>query len=310
MRNCNWLLLISIVLLSNVQAEWQSPYYQDHPLVGEVYSIRDAKMISMDDLYREIENNQIILLGETHSNLDHHLQQAEIIRHLADSNVSVSVYLEMLPYDGWDPQSAVGLELTGLVNLLENQSKGWDWNAYIPILKASIEKELLLNGANLTKPQRAQYAHSEECIVSRGEQTLNSCEVLDSDQLALLNQLIYDAHCEYLPKENTGPLANIQVAKDASFALSLLTAKDSEKILLITGKIHARKDIGVPVHLQRLGAESISIAFMVVDPERSEVTDYFDQELGQQFDFAVFTPNDRNQDPCIEFAEKLKKFKH
>jgi uncharacterized iron-regulated protein len=310
MRDCNWLLLICIVLPAGVHAEWQSPYYQDHPLAGEVYSLRDSKPVSTDNLYREIQNHRMILLGETHSNPDHHLGQAEIIHYLVDRNDSVSLYMEMLPYETWDPRSAEGLSLDELVSLLEEQAKGWDWKSYSPVLKASIEHGLLLNGANLTREQRANYAHSEECILTRGQQTLNFCEVLDNDRRATIKQLIYDAHCEYLPLEHTGPMANTQIAKDASFALSMLEAHDSEKVLLIAGKIHVRNDIGVPVHLQRLGAESISIAFIVVDPERTEISDYFDDVHGQQFDYAVFTPNDRNQDPCIEFADKLKKLKH
>ena len=310
MRNCNWLLLICIVLPVSVPAEWQSPYYQDHPLVGEIYSLRESKPVSTDDLYREIQSNRIILLGETHTNLDHHQGQAEIISYLVNKDLPVSLYLEMLPYDSWDPDSARGLTLNALVQLLEEQASGWEWEKYRPLLKVSVDHGLLLHGANLTREQRANYAHPEECTLARGERTLNLCAVLDKEKTATLKQLIYDAHCEYLPLEHTDPLASTQIAKDASFALSLLEAQDSEKVILIAGKIHVRNDIGVPVHLRRLGAESISIAFMVVDPNRTEFSQYFDQEHGQQFDYAVFTPNDRNQDPCVEFADKLKKLKH
>ena len=215
----------------------------------------------------------------------------------------------MLPYETWDPRSAEGLALEELVTLLEEKAKGWDWKNYIPVLQASIDHGLLLQGANLTRQQRAKFAQSEQCTMSRGQHMLNFCEVLDDEKTAAIKQLIYDAHCEYLPMEHTAPLVNSQIAKDASFALSLLEAQYSDKVLLIAGKIHVRNDIGVPVHLQSLGAESLSIAFIVVDLERTKISDYFDQLHGQQFDYVVFTPNDRNQNPCIEFADKLKKLK-
>jgi len=84
----------------------------------------------------------------------------------------------------------------------------------------------------------------------------------------------------------------------------------THKVALIAGAVHVRKDIGVPVHLQRLGKQFVSIAFLNVDPDKLEVEDYIDQaELNQQFDYIYFTPSERNQDPCVEFAEQLKKMK-
>jgi len=102
----------------------------------------------------------------------------------------------------------------------------------------------------------------------------------------------------------------VQMAKDASFALSMANIGESHKVVLIAGAVHVRKDIGVPVHLQRLGKESVSIAFMAVDPEKLTVKEYSESlALSEQFDYVYFMPSERNQDPCVEFAEQLKKMK-
>ena len=85
---------------------------------------------------------------------------------------------------------------------------------------------------------------------------------------------------------------------------------NTHKVALIAGAVHVRKDIGVPVHLQRLGRKSVSIAFVNVDPDKLSVEEYLDHaELIRQFDYLYFTPSERNQDPCIEFAEQLNKMK-
>ena len=314
MRNCNWLLIICIVLLAKTHAEWQSPYYQDHPLVGKVYSVQDSEWASIDELHQDLLASQYILLGETHTNADHHIGQANIAQYLIDHGESISLYLEMLPYDSWNPEAGLELDIENLLAHLNEQASGWDWESYAPILKLSLKHQLPLNGANLSKQQRAHYAQGndnqqQECIISRDKLELDICNALSTEKLAQMKQLIFDAHCEYLPLEHTDPLANTQIAKDAAFALSLVQSKKADKNLLIAGKIHVRKDIGVPVHLQRLGAKSSSIAFMVVDPERTQIEEYIDDKFGRQFDYVIFTPNDRNQDPCVEFAEKLKKLK-
>ncbi|MEM8844611.1 MAG: ChaN family lipoprotein [Pseudomonadota bacterium] len=309
MRNCNWLLLLCVVLITNALADWESPYYQDHPLVGKVYSLNDTAWVSIGEMHKELLNSQIILLGETHTNADHHIGQANVIQYFIDQGESVALYWEMLPHEGWEPDKSVGHDLETLLIQLKEQAKGWEWDIYTPILKLSLKHDLPLNGANLTKQERTNYTQPDECEIIRNQQKLEFCDALSVEKIDYLKQLIFAAHCEYLPLEHTDPLVNTQIAKDAAFALNITQSRDMDKVILIAGKNHVRKDIGVPVHLQQLGETSNSIAFVAVDPERTHLNDYLKHEFEDQYDYMVFTPSDRNQDPCIEFAEKLKKFK-
>lgn len=110
-------------------------------------------------------------------------------------------------------------------------------------------------------------------------------------------------------------MMQVQLAKDASFALTMANLKDQYQIALIAGAVHVRKDIGVPVHLQKLGFplhETVaSVAFLNVDPNKLQISDYFsDANITHQYDYVIFTPSERNQDPCEEFADQLKKMKH
>jgi len=314
LSNYIWLLLLGGLQASQASADWQSLYYRDHILVGKIFSTQEKAWISPQQLDDRIREEQIVLLGETHSNPDHHIKQAEIIENWLASGRASALAFEMLAYDDWNesshPARSAEFSLVELHQKLEEVSSQWDWEIYKPILALLINYQLPMVGANLTRTQLDEYSPGQECSVSRQGISLEFCNSLAEVQQASVKQLIFDAHCGYLPLEHTKPLLHIQLAKDASFALSVVNMGKTHKVALIAGAVHVRKDIGVPVHLQRLGKQFVSIAFLNVDPDKLEVEDYIDQaELNQQFDYIYFTPSERNQDPCVEFAEQLKKMK-
>ncbi|MDW3095425.1 MAG: ChaN family lipoprotein [Gammaproteobacteria bacterium] len=312
----NYILLILLAILSldllvsQVNAEWQSLYYRDHPLVGKIFYTQDKTWISVKELSANIRNEQIILLGETHTNPDHHVGQAGIIENWLSTEIKSALVFEMLAYDDWKQFLNPEFTLEQLHQTLEEDSGRWDWELYAPILEVQIKHQLPIVGANLTRTQLDEYSSGELCNITRDKYTIELCDLFSSEEESIIQQLIFDAHCGYLPLEHTQPLLRIQVAKDASFALSLANIASTHKVALIAGAVHVRKDIGVPVHLQSMGKQSVSIAFLNVDPDKMQVEQYIDQaDLNQQFDYLYFTPSERNQDPCVEFAEQLKKMK-
>ncbi|MFK7795283.1 MAG: ChaN family lipoprotein [Gammaproteobacteria bacterium] len=317
LRRYIWLLLLfmsfTCCVASPVHDDWQSLYYRDHPFVGKVFSVKDKTWISVQQLDKNIQHEQIILLGETHTNPDHHIAQAKTIEKWLSIDKPSALVFEMLAYDDWaelQTEYSFKQPLESLHEKLEEISAQWDWEIYKPILEVQIKHQMPMIGANLTREQIKKYSASEQCRVSRFGVSLEFCDSITGDMKDAIKQLIFDAHCGYLPIAHTEPLLRAQLAKDASFALSLARMADTHNVALIAGAVHVRKDIGVPVHLQRLGKQSVSIAFVNVDPDKMHIEEYIDHtDLPQQFDYIYFTPSERNQDPCIEFAEQLKKMK-
>ncbi len=313
---CNYIRLILLLwltgstVLTQVSAEWQSLYYRDHPLVGKIFSTQDKTWISVQELNANLRDEQYLLLGETHTNPDHHIGQADVIENWLSAEKKSALAFEMLAYDDWKQPLHPEFILEQLRQALERVSSRWDWELDEPILELQIKHQLPMIGANLTRAQLDEYSSGEECKITRDEFAIELCDVLSHEQEATIQQLIFDAHCGYLPLEHTQPLLRTQMAKDASFALSRANIGKTHKVALIAGAVHVRKDIGVPVHLQRLGKKSVSITFVNVDPDNVTVDEYIGpEELGRQFDYLYFTPSERNQDPCVEFAEQLKKMK-
>jgi uncharacterized iron-regulated protein len=215
--------------------------------------------------------------------------------------------MEMLEADHWSHSGQVWQDGPQLSKALDAEASRWDWSIYQPIIDIAIDKKMPIFAANLSREALKKYAQGTVCELVHANNSMQICDTINETKYTAINQLIYDAHCGYVPTEQLNPLVNIQIAKDAAFALSMVEAGEDSNAVLIAGAVHTRKDIGVPVHLQKLGVDSLSIVFLPVDPLKENPETYFDQQFGDQYDYVFFTPSERNTDPCVEFAEQLKK---
>ena len=311
---CTRLLLLSCCLLAQADAQWQSQYYRDHPLAGKIYSTQERAWISEQTLIARLNEARLLLLGETHTNFDHHSRQAHIIQEWMAGGPGPSLVLEMINYQDSEQLQSPKFNLDTLKGKLEEIAGQWNWQVYTPILELKLAHNLPMLGANLSRQQLDQFSRQGKCEISRPQARLNICQALNEAQKETIRQLVFDGHCGYLPLERTEPLMQIQIAKDASFALSLAKAGADNKAVLIAGSVHVRKDIGVPVHLRALGRTFVSMTFMNVAPAKTRFEDYMPASPAadshrQLFDYIYFTPSDRNLDPCVEFAEQLKKMR-
>lgn len=310
-RRCVCILFVTICVTASWSAiaDWRSPYYVDHPLVGKIFSLELNDWVARHKLHAVIRNAHYLLLGETHTNPDHHVGQAALIHQWLDSAQPSIISMEMLSSGEWQYGDRRWSSLAELRESVKNTPGKWDWTLYDPLLKMAVQHSVPIRAANLNRQQRAHFAGSDDCQIERNGKKFRFCDSISAAAKSVIETLILDAHCGYLQAKHVSPLVKTQIAKDASFALSLYRAGIENKVVLIAGAVHVRKDIGVPRHLKRIGINSLSIAFIPVDPKRVTPAEYIDQKLGQPFDYIIFTPSERNVDPCVEFAEQLKKLK-
>ena len=308
------LLLTALCFGQSVYANQAPLYYLDHPLVGKVFSASDRRWVTESHLIGMLQDKQFILLGESHTNPVHHAGQARLIERWLKAEKPTALVLEMLAYGDESPANNSELTLEALTTSLEEVARGWQWHLYAPLLALHLKHQLPLHGGNLVSAQKHDFSSGQSCQLSRQDMTIDVCDLFASSQQKYLQQLIFAAHCDYLPMAQTPPLMRIQIAKDASLAMTMAEMGDSHQVALIAGAIHVRKDIGVPVHLHKLGyspeTSVASVAFVNVQPEKLQVDDYFDEVgVADQYDYVIFTASERNQDPCIEFSEQLRKMK-
>jgi uncharacterized iron-regulated protein len=63
-------------------------------------------------------------------------------------------------------------------------------------------------------------------------------------------QLIRQGHCDLLPEGQITPMTRIQIARDRRMADTLAKAvQPGRVVVLISGSVHADKQLGVPQHL-------------------------------------------------------------
>jgi len=124
---------------------------------------------------------------------------------------------------------------------------------------------------------------------------------------------IRDAHCGYAPGEIVKPMVDVQRARDAQMAESLLAAADPDGAILVAGAGHVRNDYGIPVYLKAKAPEKrlTSIAFVEVDKQKTEPQSYAlaypDGRL--PFDYVWFTPRVDDVDPCEKFKSQFDRLK-
>jgi uncharacterized iron-regulated protein len=233
---------------------------------GMIRDLNSGQVLTADELVGRLAMAPRVIVGEQHDNPDHHALQLRLLRALADRRAQGSLLLEMLTPDQQPRVNKVRAELktTGwpddLPKALAWQS-GWDWTLYGPVVRFALAQPYPLLAANLdTNEVRRIYAQAPVLNGARS----NSASVKGE----LLAQ-VRESHCGLLPEAQMPAMLAVQQQRDRRMAERLLAAPMPS--LLFAGAYHARKDIGVPVHLLDLGVSGATVVLMLAQ-EGAEIT--------------------------------------
>lgn len=302
--------------LARAEREWLSPHFQDHPLIGTIWT-SDFKPVTAEQLETSVLEADFLMLGETHNNADHHSLQAQMIEMLVQAGRHPAIAFEMIPasfqaelerhlQSGSKDASTLG-------KFLRWEERGWpDWAIYQPIAEAALSAKLPFFGGALDRKTIQAIGKSDPSQAGLILE-LKLDQPIKPEVVEALTSEIDDGHCNMLPKAAVKPMIMVQLAKDAYMAKIVAEATPKEGAVLIAGSGHVRKDWAVPRFIkQRMPGRSItSIAFIEVDPERSSPSDYVEAIAGLDapYDFVYFTPKADLVDRCAEMAEHMKKMK-
>lgn len=287
---------------------WVSTLHADHPLVGRIWDAREGTFTDEATLAAALGAADVVLLGELHDNVDHHLLQARLVRAVLASGRRPALAFEMLTVD---QQAAVDAALARSPRDPDAVSKAVAWNEsgwprfdlYRPIVQEGLEAGVPLIAANLPRTVVRQ-------VVSKGVDTLEpplrarlaKTERLPEPVVESLRAEMRESHCGELPEKLIDPLVLAQRARDAEMAARIEGAGERGAIL-IAGRGHVRTDLGVPAYLGTDGARPkiVAVAFFEVDPDEREPRGYGEPYRANEplpFDYAVFTPGQEREDPC------------
>lgn len=185
---------------------------------------------------------QVLLLGEQHDVAEHQQIAKDLVRTLAARSQLAAVVLEMLPAGRSSRGLATGSSEPVVREALGWDERAWPWQAYGPVAMAAVAAGVPVLGGNLA---------NDALRASMGRSELD--QRLPPPALAQQKQLMRDGHCGLLPESQIGPMARVQIARDLSMAATLQSAAEAagpgQKVLMLSGSVHADKQLGVPQHL-------------------------------------------------------------
>lgn len=284
------LSLCLVLVLGGCQASlpplpaWQSSEGRDDVALGQIHDLASGQVITPAQLVRQLAAVPRVLVGEKHDNPDHHALQLWLMRALQAQRTQGSLLLEMLQPEQQARVDAVE-DLAQLPNDLPKAlgwQEGWDWQLYGPIVREALSSHVPLLAANLSLGEMRQAYRQPTAL--QGAQS-NAPTV----KAALLEQ-VRAGHCNLLPESQLPAMLAVQQQRDRRITERLLAAP--EPALLFTGAYHARKDLGVPLHLADLGAKGESKVLLLA-------------EVGEQVeagmaDYVWYTAATPAQDYCAQ----------
>lgn len=289
-------LLLSLLLLAACQTSqsplpvWQSPEGREHPQLGQIIELRSGAVLSPAQLVERLARAERVLVGERHDNPDHHALQLWLLRALAAQRSQGSLLLEMLNPDQQSrveqvrAQLAAGQAPQDMLQALAWQ-RGWAWSQYGPLLQHALRQPYPLLAANLDRREVL-------AIYSQVPELSGAASTTAPVREALQGQ-IRRSHCDLLPESQLPAMLAVQQQRDRRMAEALLAAPTPS--LLIAGAFHARRDLGVPLHLSDLGEQGTT-AVLILAEVGSELN-------AAQADYLWLTPAQPEQDYCASLRK-------
>ena len=254
-------------------------------LAGCAYGLSATELQSRLDTWLPAD---VLLLGEQHDAPDHQALQQKIVAALAVHGDLAAVALEMADSGNSTAALAPDASEEQTRSALNWNNDAWPWAAYGPAVMSAVRAGVPVLGANLPRTQmRSNMA--DAALDQR----------LPAAAMAAQQQLIRQGHCDLLPESQIIPMTRTQIAKDMRMADSVQTAvRPGQVVVLITGSVHADKQLGVTQHLPReLRVKAIRLrsGAAVAGGER------------ESFDDVWLTPATPDKDYCADLAKQLPK---
>lgn len=290
-----------------------APLERDHPLVGKIWQPASQNYLSAEALAEQALGADMVLLGETHDNADHHALQAWMVRWIMTGPTKPQVAFEMLD-SAQSPALATYLsqhphDAEGVAAAVEWEKSGWpDWRMYRPIAQAALDGGAILAAANLSRDDTKIIAKGNIPTAWTGKLGLEKPQ--DPADRQAMEEDIQAGHCNMLPARALPAMVRVQRARDAAMAWTLSQAPRS---VLIAGAGHVRADRAVPRHLAEMAPSRtvLTVAFVEViagKPDPATYAAIYETDR-LPFDAVWFTPRAEREDQCEAFRQHMDKKK-
>lgn len=230
--------------------------------IGTNFSIEqtsDSKKLHYKEFIDKIKDYDIVILGEFHDSLEHHLMQLAIIQDL-EKQRTFALAFEML---NTDQQSFIDeakakkhdIKKEELEKTIKWQDE-WYYDDYKDLIEYAFYNDFNMIAANLSQKELDKIYDGIALEPLKGDKSTSNAVKLK------IKELINSFHS--MSDEASATFVQMQMRKDRSMANALLSL--NQPSILITGMFHASKDIGVPLHIKDLNPDK-KVVVIALDKE-------------------------------------------
>lgn len=236
-----------------------------HP---HILDLSSGQEIAIDDLITDLDNAQVVFIGELHDHEGHHQMQLEIIRALRERGAPLAIGLEMFQNNYQDALDKWVTGEMGESNFLLVYHQNWSlWPLYRPIFTHAREHGIPLVGLNIPREITRQVAR--EGFASLDPEQLHgmnlegfACIVDPTYKQFIRRVLGFHGHAD---SDSFIHFCEAQLLWDAAMANNLvafLEENPDHTLVVLAGSGHSWK-YGIPAQLENLA----EFDYRVVLPE-------------------------------------------
>ncbi len=275
----------------------------DHPLVGRIWDTAAAAFIDEDQLRQRAGLAEVLLLGETHDNPEHHRLQRRMLRMGRNGAARPALLMEQFDVD---QQTAIDEAVNNGADL-KPLLRGWDWLQYRELIAEAQSAGMPLRAGNLPRASLRPVVREGFGSLATTEITRLGLEVTWNEaREKFMLRAIESSHCGKITPPLREGLVRAQRLRDATLADTAL-ANIGRGVVFVLGRVHARHDVGVPRYLEvrRPGTRVLSIGLVEVSAGRTDPAQYETESAGTAapHDLIWFTPRVERPDPCLNFGK-------
>ena len=307
------LFVTPALLLSAGLAHAGNMLYTDHPLVGKIWDMNSRSYVDEAALLDRAKAANVLLLGETHDNQQHHDNQEKLLRTLVESGARPALMMEQLNAENQPAldQALAGSEHDDVLSSVTSLIQFADWKPYRPLLAIAIDNELPVIAANISSQHLQPVIWFGYSAYDADKLKRLAVERVWSDSRQdYLVKHMWGAHCGELRDELRAGLARSQRLRDALMADSAVSSI-GRGVVAIVGRDHARRDTGLPLYFAARdpSARIFSVGFVEVSPGKIDPNAYEAESAtgDAPYDVIWFSPRTERANPCANFGKPKEK---
>ncbi len=221
--------------------------------IGQIINMQTGKTVSFDELIDQLETKDLVFIGESHDNPEHHLIQVQILQALmARHDLPLTIAMEFFQTS---QQQVLDQYMEGAVTeemFLKDVGwrKGWgfDYHFYRPLIVMARERGSRILAINAPRDIARKVARSGLSSLDPKErnQLANSIDLKNENHRAYLRE-VYKKH-SHRDLKRFDYFYQAQCVWEDTMAENIGTylVKEKRKMVVFTGNGHIIKKFGIP----------------------------------------------------------------